>query len=215
MIPQLVGITAAVLLGAASGAGSPASISLPPHPERVGVDLASALQQRRTVRDFAPRELDLPDLSALLWAGNGVNRPDGRRTAPSAHGLQYLELYVVSSRAVYRYDAPANRLVRVREGSFKGRFADQPHVAAAPQVLVLVGDLSRLPGPPADEVRWRWIHATAGTVAQNVALMAAARGIGTGLVGVFDTGAVSEALQLTGSQAPLYLMPLGYLPSVR
>lgn len=208
-------------LGALAGAlliaavGSPAlgatSIALPPRPQRLNVDLMTALDLRKTTRALAPREVSLADLSCLLWAGNGVSRPDGKRTAPSAHGLQYLELYVVSRDAVYRYDAVGNRLVLVQEGRFQDRLSDQPHVGEAPQVLVIVGDLDRLPGPPDAQTRWRWIHATAGAIAQNVALMAAARDIGTGMVGGFDRAQVAEALKLSGSQEPLYLMPVGYL----
>ena len=201
---------AMLLLGAARSPGQ-ASIALPPHPERVGMDLVTALERRHTARAFAPRHLMLDELSAILWAGNGVNRPDGKRTAPSAHGLQYVELYLVLPEAAYRYDAPGHRLERVRRGDLRAQLSDQPQVGAAPAVIVIVGDLARLPAPPAEEVRWRWVHATAGTIAQNIALMAAARGLGTGIVGGLDAKAISRALGLSGSAQPLYVMPLGEL----
>lgn len=53
---------------------------------------------------------------------------------------------------------------------------------------------------------------TAGTISQNVALMAAAKGIGTGVVGGIDARSISETLHLSPSQEPLYVMPLGYPP---
>lgn len=204
--------TAALLGSMLLAQGAPRAISLPPPPSRVGVDLATALQKRKTTRSFAARPLTPADLSALLWAGNGVNRPDEKRTAPSAHGLQYIELYVVSQDGVFHYDATAHRLEPVAGGDMRSRLSPQAHVGAAPDVLVIVGDLARLPGSPSDEaLRRGWMHATAGTIAQNVALMAAAKGIGTGMVGGFDAPAVTSALHLTGTRTPLYLMPVGYL----
>lgn len=102
------------------------SVPLPPRPRTLSVDLVTALERRQTTREFASRELSLEDLSAVLWAANGVNRPDGRRTAPSAHGEQYIDLYVITDRGSYRYDALEHRLEFRREGRFKKQIPGQP-----------------------------------------------------------------------------------------
>ena len=44
-------------------------------------------------------------LAAVLWAANGMNRPDGRRTAPTARNRQYIEIYLVGDAGAWRYDA--------------------------------------------------------------------------------------------------------------
>jgi len=44
--------------------------------------LTAALQLRRSTREYADRPLPLQLLSDLLWAGFGVNRANGDRTAP-------------------------------------------------------------------------------------------------------------------------------------
>ena len=95
--------------------GSAADISLPTRPSKSNVDIVTALEQRRTTREYSPARLSQEDLSAILWAANGVNRPDGKRTAPTAHGRQYIDIYVAADRGVYLYDAPGHKLVEVAD----------------------------------------------------------------------------------------------------
>jgi len=103
----------------ASGA-EPKDVALPKRPEAVQADLVKALENRKSVRDYRPDRLTMQDLSALLWAANGVNRDYGRRTAPSAFGNDYIDLYVVGDEGAWRYDAPAHRLRAVAPGGLKG-----------------------------------------------------------------------------------------------
>ena len=42
-----------------------------------GTSVMKALSDRHSDREFAVKELSLQDLSHLLWAANGINRPDG------------------------------------------------------------------------------------------------------------------------------------------
>jgi nitroreductase len=177
------------------------TIPLPARPANVGMDLAKALEQRRTTREFGAGELSMEDLSAILWAANGVNRPDGKRTAPTARGEQYTDIYVVGNDGAYLYDAPGHALRLVRPGNLKGRLAHQEHVAAASHVLVLVADMDRITGPlSSGEADLDMAHATAGAIAQNVALMCAARGVGTGVVGWIRESGIREALGLRKHQ---------------
>ena len=53
-----------------------------------GSSIMKALSDRHSDREYAAKELSLQDLSDLLWAANGINRPDGKRTAPSALNKQ-------------------------------------------------------------------------------------------------------------------------------
>jgi nitroreductase len=201
-------LSLAVLLGSVA-AGVAADLALPPRPAKSDVDVVKALEQRRTSREFAATTLSPEDLSAILWAANGVNRPDGRRTAPTAMNRQYIELYLVGETGAWRYDAPAHALVPVTAANVKDRVARQAHVAAASHVLVIVADTTRVPG--SDETRLFWAHSTAGAIAENVHLMAAARGIGTGMVAGIKADEIRRALSLPGETVPLYVMPLGHL----
>jgi len=59
-----------------------------------GLTVMRALSARRSLRDFSSEPLTLQQLSELLWAANGVNRPDGGRTAPAAVNTQLVDIYV-------------------------------------------------------------------------------------------------------------------------
>jgi len=192
------------------GAG-PKDISLPKRPAAVQSDLVNALENRKSVRDYTTAGLNLQDLSAILWAANGVNRDYGRRTAPSAFGNEYIDVYVVSDEGAWRYDASAHRLKAAAPAGLKARLTGQRFVGRASHVLVLVADPGKSPGFFASsEERLRWAHATAGAIAQNVYLMGAARGVGTCLVAGIDEGAIRKGLGLSADAMPLYVMPLGY-----
>ena len=185
-------------------------IPLPARPSKGSVDIVTALELRRTTREYSPATLSPEDLSAILWAANGVNRPDGKRTAPSAHGRQYIDIYVAGDVGAYLYDAPGHKLTEVTGQNIKGRLARQGHIAASSHVLVLVADMSKVPGSGEDTKLW-WAHSTAGTISENVHLMAAARGIGTGIVAGIKADDIRQALNLPKDAAPLNVMPLGYL----
>jgi nitroreductase len=192
------------------GAG-PKDISLPKRPAAVQSDLVNALENRKSVRDYTTARLNLQELSTILWAANGVNRDYGRRTAPSAFGNEYIDIYVVSDEGAWRYDASAHGLKAAAPAGLKTRLTGQRFVGRASHVLVLVADPGRSPGFFASsEERLRWAHATAGAIAQNVYLMSAARGVGTCLVAGIDEGAIRKGLGLAADAMPLYVMPLGY-----
>jgi len=189
-------------------AGDVTEISLPARPAMVNVDLVRALEQRRTTREYTTAKLSPEDLSAILWAANGVNRPDGKRTAPSAYGRQYIDIYVVTDAGGYLYDAPNQKLLLVTSLNVKDRLAGQGHVAKASHILVLVADMNKVPG--SSEIKLNWAHSTAGTIAENVHLMCAATAVGTGIVAGIKPDEIRQALKLSKDSVPLYVMPLGY-----
>ena len=47
---------------------------------------------------FLDKAIDKATLSSLLWAATGVNRPDGRMTAPTAVNAQDISVYVADKR---------------------------------------------------------------------------------------------------------------------
>src|SRR5690606_15372979 len=91
----------------ATGDSAP-TIALPPVERHGGMPLMEALAARRSSREFSADPLPLPRLADLLWAGFGVNRPDGGRTAPTALNAQEIDVYVALPTGAYRYDAAQN-----------------------------------------------------------------------------------------------------------
>jgi len=68
------------------------SITLPKPNIQGGKPLLEALSERKTLRNIGPDALPPQTLSNLLWAAFGVNRPDGKRTAPSAMNIQDIDI---------------------------------------------------------------------------------------------------------------------------
>ncbi|MBQ6913874.1 MAG: hypothetical protein IJQ30_06475, partial [Acidaminococcaceae bacterium] len=67
---------------------APAVITLPAPFTKDGLTVMEALDRRRSSRSFADAALQEKQLSALLWAANGINRPEsGKRVNPTTMGI--------------------------------------------------------------------------------------------------------------------------------
>ena len=66
-----------------------------------GNSLMPLLWKRMSSRQFSPDPLPVEVLSNLLWAAFGINRPDGKRTAPSAINRQEIDIYVATAKGLY------------------------------------------------------------------------------------------------------------------
>jgi len=84
-----------------------------------GLPVMEALSVRASVREWSEKDLSLQDLSDLLWAANGINRPDGKKTASSAMNAQDVDVYVFMKTGVYLYDAAASVLKPVLAGDHR------------------------------------------------------------------------------------------------
>ena len=171
----------------------------------------TAVSDRHSDREFSTRELSLQDLSDLLWAANGVNRPgDGKRTAPSALNKQDVDIYVFLAKGVYLYDASKHVLKLVAEGDHRAVVAGrQDFVKQAPVSLVYVSDLSRV-GMGLDEQVKLMGAMDAGIVSQNVNLFCAGVGLSTVPRASMDQEALRKLLKLSDTQVPMMNNPVGY-----
>lgn len=184
-----------------------------PQPDRTdGVPLMQALAHRQSLREFADRELPLSMLATLLWAANGINRPDGRRTAPSAMNAQEIDIYVALPRGAYRYNAEGNLLELVAGSDVRRVTGYQDFVDDAPLDLVYVADHGRMRMVPAG-MRESYASFAAGAIAENVYLFAAANGLATVLRAWIDRDAIANALGLSHDQKVLLSQTVGYAKS--
>lgn len=170
-----------------------------------------ALSERKSTREYADRELSNADLSGLLWAANGINRPsEGKRTAPSAMNRQEVDVYVVLPQGVYLYDAKTHKLTLVAEGDHRAAVAGgQDFVNKAPLSLVLVADLSKM-GDPKNERVQNMCAVDVGIVSQNISIYCAAAGLATVPRGTMDATKLSQVMKLKESQKALINHPVGY-----
>ncbi|EOA55356.1 SagB/ThcOx family dehydrogenase [Bacteroides nordii] len=174
-------------------------------------EVMEAFANRHSTREYAAKALTLNDLSDLLWAANGINRPEeGKRTAPSAMNKQDVDVYVVLPEATYLYDAKAHQLNLVAEGDHRGAVAGgQAFVKSAPVSLLLVSDLSRL--GDAKNTHTQLMGAVdAGIVSQNISIFCSAAKLATVPRASMDTAKLKSVLKLTDTQLPLMNHPVGY-----
>jgi hypothetical protein len=100
------------------------SVKLPEPVKKGGLSIMEAFAKRSSSRSWADKELRMQDLSNLLWAANGINRPDSKkRTAPSAMNVQDVDIYVFMKSGVYIYDSVNHALNLVVAGDHRSEVA--------------------------------------------------------------------------------------------
>lgn len=184
-------------------------ISLPAPDKSGGMPLMEAIARRRSMREFSRKELPLPLLANLLWAANGINRPDGGRTAPSAMNTQEIDIYVALASGAYLYDTKANELQLVAGNDVRRVTGYQDFVDEAPLDLVYVADHGRMKLVPVSS-RESFASAAAGAIAQNVYLFAAGNGLATVIRAWIDREAIANALGLPHDHQVLLSQTVGF-----
>lgn len=184
-------------------------IPLPKPRSEGGMPLMQALKERKSTREFGPGTFSPEMLANLLWAAFGVNRPDGRRTAPTAVNKQEIDIYVATPDGVYLYDAKANVLQPVVSGDLRGATGKQPFVKDVAVNLVYVADMSRM-GEIAEPQRVLYSAADTGFIAQNVYLFCASEGLATVVRAWVDQEVVAKAFKLRPEQRVILAQSVGY-----
>jgi nitroreductase len=174
-----------------------------------GKPLMQALKERATARAFSPEKLPDQVLSNLLWAAFGVNRPDGRRTAPSAANWQEVEIYVVTAGGTFVYEAKTHSLAPIVPEDFRALTGTQAFVKDAPVTLVFVADYARM-GKATQEQKDLFAPADTGYISQNVYLYCASEGLSTGVRANIDRPALAKALKLRPDQKIILAQSVGY-----
>lgn len=174
-----------------------------------GTNIMKAFGMRSSVTDVSAQKLSIQDLSDLLYAANGINRPEsGKRTAPSAMNAQDIDIYVFLPEGVYIYDAKANALNPVIAGNhipmIKGRGFDNASV-----FLLLVSDISRFRTGD-DATRLGLSYMDGGIVSENISLFCAGAGLATRPRASMPAEDIVKLLKLTASQKLVLNHPVGY-----
>jgi nitroreductase len=124
-----------------------------------------------------------------------------------------INIYIFSNIGIYLYDVEEEKLLLLSNKNAKkdiGAESGARGTKTASLVLLLTGDLSKLPDFLSREVKINTAHATAGTIGQNIYLIANALGLGTRFVGSLSVKGIRGCLELSKDEIPLYIMPLGH-----
>ena len=206
----IAGISLILMLSCSllSYAAGPASIQLPNPQREGGKPLMSALNDRMSARTFSGEKLPVQTLSNLLWAAFGINRPDGRRTAPSAKNWQETDIYVATADGVYLYDAKKNALDTILTRDIRAMTGVQAYVKDASVNLIFVADYSKVNAEGFD--RQMLIGADAGIISENVYLFCASEGLATVVRANIDRDALAKELKLRPEQKITLAQSVGY-----
>jgi len=109
----LMMIAAGFTLTPPAGAAYGEKWALPSPITEGGMPLMAALAQRQSARNFSDKAISEQTLSDLLWATWGVNRADGRHTAPTANNKQQIIVFAALDSGVWFYEPSDNTLVKV------------------------------------------------------------------------------------------------------
>jgi SagB-type dehydrogenase family enzyme len=198
-----------VFFGAFSSyAADPSPIQLPKPQMEGGKPLMQALKDRMTTRTFTEEKLPVQTLSNLLWAAFGINRPDGKRTAPSAKNWQEIDIYVATPDGVYIYDAKGNALNPVLTKDIRALTGTQPYAKETAVDLVLVADYSKISAGGADQSIL--VGVDTGVISQNIYLYCASEGLGTVVRASIDREALAKELKLKPDQHIIVAQSVGY-----
>jgi nitroreductase len=175
------------------------------------LSVTDALRQRRSVRAFSDRTVDPALLAELLWAAFGINRvADGLHTAPSWRGAADVIVHAATADGIVVYDPESNAARVWKAGDIRARLSPQPFVATAPVCLVFVSDFRRLKAAGPDDEKRLYAMVDAAMVSENTYLFAAARGLGTCLVGGIDRDGIAAGLGLARHEFPTFVQPIGW-----
>lgn len=91
-----------------------------------GKPLMEALAARQSKRSFSDHALSEQILADLLWAAWGINRSDGRHTAPTANNRQEVMILAALENGVWRYDPAENSLTQIMADDHRDTFGGAP-----------------------------------------------------------------------------------------
>lgn len=198
---RLLGFVCACLAGVClAGEAEKTWVALPAPQKQGGMPLMEALAARRTNRQNRGPAPTLEQLSDLLWAANGVSRPDGRRTAPSAMNRQEIQLAVLTADGLYQYDPEAHGVLLQPVGA-----AFEEVRAGASAFVVFYYDSA--------EQSHEYALIDMGFVGQNIYLLCASKGWNCAFLGVFNRRLFAEALGCEESEV-LFAQRVG-LPAAK
>lgn len=175
-------------------------IKLPEPSVTGGMSLMEALKNRHSSTKFSKDEIPLQTLSELLWAADGENRPDGKRTAPSALNSQVITIYAALKDGIYKYNPQMHTLEAFSKEDIR------PIIGAkAPVILLYVANLSR---------QSKYLAAVdCGFIGQNVYLYSAANNLNTVFLYGVNSSALNYKLQFKLGEEVLFAQLVGYSSS--
>ena len=189
-----------------------------------GIDLKTAINNRKSRRSYSHQPLSMEELSFLLWATQGIKQKldDGHalRTVPSAGCRHALETYLCIlnvqglDQGIYRYLPLEHQLLfEFTEENLSKRMSQAVFGQSYPEVAAVTFIWTTIPY----RMEWRYgiaahkvIAIDVGHVCQNLYLACEAIGAGTCAMAAYDQEVIDELLRIDGQdEFTIYLASVG------
>ena len=178
---------------------SAADIKFPAPAKKGGMPLNEALSKRQTIRQYQEKALSEAQMGNLLWAAFGVNRANGKFTAPTAGNRQEIRLFLLTADGAFAYCPKTHQAKQITKKDLRSYAG----VFKAPCYIVIAADLDKA-------ISKHYAIMDIGYVSQNIYLAAQANGLGTCAMGsIVDRDMLIRELGL-GKNIPLLVHPLGF-----
>ncbi len=187
------------------------------------VPLADAIARRQSRRAATKGDLQLSELSFLLWATQGIRQQAGPynalRTVPSAGCRHAMETYIAAFRvqglqkAIYRYLPLDHELVKEKEPANLEQIVTrmamgQSFAGKSAATFIWTTIPARMEWRYA-EASYKVIALDAGHVCQNLYLACEAAGCGTCAIAAYDQEYCDKILGIDGQQEfTIYMAPV-------
>ena len=197
-------------------------------------DVKEELERRQTRRTFSDEPLSDLDMATILWAADGINRSNGRRTTPTALDWRETDIYLLKSNGIWRWVPEKNGLLFCDLADLRSEtFFAAPHLKVAPVHIVYVSNrprtetlISRLgegvveklrhsawTPEKLEEMRTRSMIIDVGAKIQAVYMAAAAMDLSCVARTGFDARHVERILRLQKGESVVAIQTLGYRPN--
>ena len=193
-------------------------IKLPEPKFKSSISIEEAINKRRSIRKFDDSPLEINEISQLLWAAQGINTSDGRRTVPSAGATYPLEIYLASrkinglDKGLYKYNPQSHSLIPIKYGDISSDIANSTLqkniIYSATAIFIITADFERTTSVYGSRGNI-YVYFEVGHAAQNLSLQAVGLKIGSVMIGAFDEKELKRLLGLPINETPLYIIPCG------
>ncbi|MFW9829585.1 MAG: SagB/ThcOx family dehydrogenase [Candidatus Thorarchaeota archaeon] len=184
-----------------------------PKPRLIGEkSLESCIYERRSVRTFKEKNIEIEKLAQILWSAQG--KKGSKRTVPSAGATYPLEIYVnLKDKGLFLYNFEENSLKLIVEEDLSLALAEaswnQDFISEAYLNIIICAIFNRTTQRYGQR-GVRYVYIEVGHCAQNIHLEAVALGLSSVPIGAFEDKKVKNVLKLPRNVEPIYIIPIGY-----
>lgn len=175
----------------------------------------NALMRRQTDRNFVDKTLTETQMKKILWAANGINRPDGKRVNPAALGVYSVEVYAVTREGIFLHEPDGNKLTLIAAGDYRMLTTTrQDFVGKAAVNLVYVETpavWSSAKHIPSRESQLAFANIAVGSMIQSVALVAQNEGLGNCVRGSINRDEFAKVAKLSADKTILLAQSVGHI----